>query len=181
MDRSAEPAPLAGNWNFVISLRRSAQAESGAAGSDQAKAPPAGDAAGAPLGDGGFQECSGLDIEMDVTDLQEGGRHDGVIQRVGRGKYGRIVLKRGMFHGADGRVNPEFWNWMQGILTGTRPVRRYDGTIQMLGGDGKTVRATWTFTRGLPAKVAGPQLNAKSGDVAVEELHIAHEGLKLGS
>ena len=31
----------------------------------------------------------------------------------------------------------------------------------------------------LPAKLVGPQLNAKTGDVAIEELHIAHEGLHL--
>jgi len=28
-------------------------------------------------------------------------------------------------------------------------------------------------------KVSGPQLNAKTGEVAIEELHIAHEGLRL--
>ena len=30
-------------------------------------------------------------------------------------------------------------------------------------------------------KVVGPTLNAKTGDIAVEELHIAHEGLRLGA
>jgi hypothetical protein len=35
------------------------------------------------------------------------------------------------------------------------------------------------FERGLPARIAGPQLNAKTGEVAIEELHIAHEGLRL--
>jgi hypothetical protein len=34
--------------------------------------------------------------------------------------------------------------------------------------------------RGLPQKLQGPSLNAKTGDVAMEELHIAHEGLRLG-
>ena len=58
-------------------------------------------------------------------------------------------------------------------------VKRYDGTIQLLSNDGADVLATWTFDRGLPAKVSGPQLNAKTGDIAIEELQIAHEGLRL--
>jgi hypothetical protein len=33
----------------------------------------------------------------------------------------------------------------------------------------------------LPAKIRGPQLNAKTGEIAIEELTIAHEGLRLGA
>jgi phage tail-like protein len=167
---------LAGTFNFVVSLRKSARAASGASGTAGAPASAPGEA----LCGGGFQECTGLEIEMDVQELQEGGRNDGVIRRVGRGKYTNIVLKRGMLYGTDDRVDTALWAWLQGILAGTlRPVPRYDGTIQVLGADGATVLATWTFDRGLPAKVSGPQLNAKSGEIAMEELHIAHEGLRL--
>jgi phage tail-like protein len=78
-----------------------------------------------------------------------------------------------------GAVNSELWGWLQGILSGVRPVVRYDGVIQVLSQDmGRTI-ATWTFDRGLPAKIAGPQLNAKTGEIAIEELTIAHEGLRL--
>ena len=35
------------------------------------------------------------------------------------------------------------------------------------------------FDRGLPSKVTGPALNAKTGEIAIEELHIVHEGLRL--
>jgi phage tail-like protein len=167
---------LAGTFNFVISLSRSGAAESGAAGVRDMRPPPPGDES---LGDGGFQECSGLEIEMDVQELQEGGRNDGVIRRVGHGKYSNLVLKRGMLYGEDNRVNTEIWRWLQGILQGVRPVPRYDGMVQVLAGDHETVLATWVFDRGLPAKVAGPQLNASTGDIAIEELHISHEGLRL--
>jgi len=169
---------LAGTFNFVVSLRRSADVPSGLSGVAGTPAGASEDAK--PLCGGGFQECTGLEIEMDVQELQEGGRNDGVIRRVGRGKYVNIVLKRGMFYeGEPGRVNSALWEWLQGILAGVRPVPRYDGTIQVLGADGATVLATWTFDRGLPARITGPQLNAKTGEVAIEELHIAHEGLRL--
>lgn len=167
---------LAGTFNFWVTLRKSAAIELGSSGVSGVQ--PA-ESSGAALGDGGFQECGGLEIEMDVQELQEGGRNDGMIQRVGRGKYTRIVLKRGMLYGSDSKVNGALWGWLQGILTGTRPVPRYDGTIQLMTHDRAKVLATWTFDRGLPAKITGPQLNAKSGDIAIEELHIAHEGLRL--
>lgn len=167
---------LAGNFNFEISLRRSPQAEAGVVGAPPAGSPSPGDL----LCDGGFQECTGLDIEMDVAELVEGGRNDGIVRRVGRGKYSNIVLKRGMFYGTDNKLNSALWRWMQGILEGTLPVPRYDGQVKLWAADGHTVLATWSFVRGLPQKVAGPSLNAKTGDVAMEELHIAHEGLRLG-
>jgi phage tail-like protein len=171
---------LAGTFNFVVSLRRSADVPSGLAGTERGQGGPASTEPGGLICDGGFQECSGLEIEMDVQELQEGGRNDGVIRRVGRGKYTNLVLKRGMFHGGAGsRVSPTLWEWLQGILRGVRPVMRCDGVVQVLAADRRTVLATWTFSRGLPAKVAGPQLNAKTGEVAIEELHIAHEGLRL--
>jgi phage tail-like protein len=167
---------LAGTFNFYVTLRQSPQAASGASGvGDPVPLNTSGDL----LVDAGFQECTGLELEMDVQELKEGGRNDGVIQRVGAGKYSRITLKRGMLYGEDNKINSELWGWIQGVLTGTRPVRRYDGMIQMMSADLNVVHATWIFERGLPAKIAGPQLNAKTGDIAVEELQIAHEGLRL--
>ena len=133
---------------------------------------------GRGLGDGGFAECSGLDIEMDVQELQEGGRNDGAVRRVGRARHQNIVLRRGMFHPVMGAVNGDLWRWLQDVVAGVRPVRRYDGLIEVMS-VGDVVAARWAFTRGLPAKVAGPQLNARTGEVAIEELHIAHEGLRL--
>lgn len=173
-------AQLLTTFNFRVKLRQSPRAE---AGTPSASTPPSASSSGPQLGEGGFQECSGLDIEMDVAELVEGGRNDGVIQRVGRGKYTRIVLKRGMFIDGTG-ANAAIWRWMMSILSGERPVVRYDGVIEVLDGTGESgdnVVATWTFDRGLPAKVVGPQLNAKTGEIAVEELHIAHEGLKFGA
>jgi len=132
---------------------------------------------GTPLADGAFQECSGLDVELDVQELVEGGRNDGVIRRVGRAKFQPLILKRGMFY-TDDAVNSDLWDWLQDISSGVRPVRRYDGVIEVMS-VGLDVVARWIFERGLPTKLTGPQLNARTGEVAIEELHIAHEGLKL--
>jgi phage tail-like protein len=130
------------------------------------------------LGDGGFQEVSGLEVEMDVSEYEEGGRNDGVVRRVGRAKYQPIVCKRGMFGPSGGGVEPELWQWFQDVVGGVRPVRRYNGTVKVQDQSGST-RATWRFVRAVPAKLVGPQLNAKTGEVAIEEIHLHHEGLFL--
>ncbi|KRB43005.1 phage tail protein [Terrabacter sp. Root181] len=127
--------------------------------------------------DGAFAECTGLDMEMDVGEYVEGGRNNGILQHLGRTKTSRITLRRGMLFPIGGRVNAELWQWFQDVVDGVRPLRRYDGTISILD-DGDRAVATWRFVRGLPAKLVGPQLNAATGAVAIEELQIAHEGLR---
>lgn len=167
-------------FRFEVKLLRSPDVVSGRqqpAGAGAGYTPPRG---AAELGNGAFQECSGLEIEMDIQEYQEGGRNNGTVRRVGRGKYQPVVLKRGMFFskGGAGEANPDLWHWMQRILNGERPVPRYDGIVHVMGAD-NTRRATWMFDRGLPAKIRGPELNARTGEIAIEELTIAHEGLRL--
>lgn len=130
------------------------------------------------LGDGGFQEVTGLEVEMDVADLEEGGRNDAIVRRIGRAKFQALVCKRGMFGPAGGDAEPELWQWFQDIVAGVRPVRRYDGSVRVQDQAGSTM-AVWRFSRAVPSKIVGPQLDAKSGQVAVEELHLSHEGLHL--
>ncbi len=167
-------------FRFKVKLLRSPDIVAGRqqpAGGGTGYAPPTGST---ELGTGGFQECTGLEIEMDIQEYVEGGRNNGTVRRVGRAKYQPLLLRRGMFFRkeGEGRVDPQLWRWMQGILDGERPVARYDGVIHVMGQD-NTVRASWTFDRGLPAKIRGPELNAKTGEIAIEELTIAHEGLRL--
>lgn len=173
-EQAATAAPdLAGSFNFRVKIWKtgtSAPQSTGAGTSPQSRD---------VLGDGAFQECTGLEIEMDVQEHLEGGRNDGVVRLIGRGKYSSLVLKRGMLFPKDGRVNAELWSWMQDVLGGNQPVVRYDGLVEVLDKpDGRTV-TSWSFKRALPQKIRGPELNAKTGDIAIEELHIAHEGLRM--
>lgn len=171
------PPFLVRTFGFRVKLHKSSGNTEGKNDSGRNDAP-----SGTLLGDGAFQECSGLAVEMDVQEYLEGGRNDGVIRRVGRAKYQNIVLKRGMFYDK-GAADSSLWDWLQSIVSGRRPVVRYDGIVEVLSGAAGSdkVVATWVFERGLPAKIAGPTLNAQTGEVAIEELTIAHEGLRLVS
>jgi phage tail-like protein len=132
------------------------------------------------LGTGGFSECSGLTLEADVKEYFEGGFNYGVVRRVGRVKLQPMVLKRGMFLQDDGSTDSTLWDWLSATVYGLLPIPRYDGRVTVRDPSMQRVTATWCFDRGLPVKVAGPSLNAKTGEIAVEELTIAHEGLRLG-
>jgi phage tail-like protein len=35
----------------------------------------------------------------------------------------------------------------------------------------------WELRRCLPVKIRAPELNARASEVAIEELHLAHEGI----
>lgn len=132
------------------------------------------------LGDGGFQECSGLTVDVDLHEVLEGGSNDTTVRRLGRAKHSPIVLKRGMVvPTSGGYADVSLWAWLTALVSGQVPLPRYDGRIEVLDPAFERVVARWTFVRGLPLKVVGPSLNAVSGAVAVEELHIAHEGLLL--
>jgi len=170
----AETDRLLTTFQFSVKLRKSVQIEAGS----NLESIAVNDSAQEVLGDGGFQECSGLEVSMDVHDYNEGGRNDAVIRRVGRAKYSNIVFKRGMFFGDGNAVQRELWEWLQNIVAGRRPVARYDGIIEVKTQARDTV-ATWVFERGLPVRISGPHLNARTGDIAIEELHIAPETLRL--
>ena len=132
------------------------------------------------LGNGAFAECSGLELEADVKEYQEGGFNDGLVRRVGRVKLQPLVLKRGMIVSGEGQyADITFWDWLTRMVSGTLPVWRCDGDIWVGQPTNDRKVAHWSFTRGLPLKVTGPALNAKTGEIAIEELHIAHEGLWL--
>jgi phage tail-like protein len=135
-------------------------------------------ATGALFGDGAFQECSGLEIEQDVQEYLEGGLNDEVVRRVGRAKFQPLVLKRGMLYSKQGQIDGRLWRWIQDVVAGVRPVVRLGGTVQVMS-VGDEVVARWEFWKGLPARLRGPELNAKTGEIAIEELHIAHQGLRL--
>jgi phage tail-like protein len=162
-------------FRFRVSLTLSSSRgpNSQPSGSNRARA------GGQWLADVAFQECSGLELETDLREYLEGGRNDGVVRRVGRVKLQPLVLKRGMVI-QGGRVRPELWAWIQDTVVGRLPIRRYDGLVEVTRpSNGSPAVATWRFVRGLPLKITGPSLNARTGEVAIEELHIAHEGLHL--
>jgi phage tail-like protein len=123
------------------------------------------------IADAGFSEVSGLEATIELKSHAEGGMPEGQRQLLGRTTFGNLILKRGL-----GR-NFELYRWFDSVSRGVRPVARKDAMIELLDGDGTDVVARWYVTRAVPIKMKISDLNAKSGEIAIEEIHLAHEGL----
>lgn len=137
---------------------------------------------------GGFSEISGLEAMMEHKVIKEGGRNYGPAMRAGLTSFGTVVMKRGivrsqhlwrwwsMFAGADGATDPR-----------PTPDNRCDVLIGLISTIGSTdpkkvepkIRVGWRLRNAMPIKFRAGDLNAKGADVAIEELHLVHEGLEM--
>ena len=115
-----------------------------------------------------FTECSGLSSETEVVSYREG--TDMKVRRLpGLTKFTNIVLKLGI------TMDRTLWDWRQSVVNGN--VERRNGSVTLLDAT-HTPIVRWNFFAAWPAKWEGPILNAKSSDVAIETLELAHEGLE---
>ncbi len=119
-----------------------------------------------------FRECSGLDSESTIIEYKEAAKNGvTVIKKVpGDLKWSNIVLKRGITD------LMELWDWRTKIEQGRINESRKNGSI-VLYDQNNSEMARWNFVDAWPSKITGPQLNATSNDIAVEEVTLAHEGL----
>ena len=132
----------------------------------------------APLCDAAFAECDGLEMTMEPKTYQEGGNNLAQIHLAGPVTYGQLTLKRGMTDSFD------LWRWFDRVVEGETGLR-VDGVVLFLGAGPaapsgeEDVRAGFLLSRCLPVKLKAPALNAKEGAVAIEEMQVAYERLRL--
>lgn len=148
------------NHNFIISLLDS----SGASGLFGA----VGMSAIFDVALGGFTECGGLEMSLQIEEFREGGNNGRALKFPTRVTWSNITLKKGVSSGT------ELWDWHYSFAVGRG--RRRDGVIVLLD-DRQVPHNVWFFRRGLPVKYTGPALNAAQSSIAIESLEIAHEGL----
>jgi len=120
---------------------------------------------------GVFTEVSGLQVEMDVMEYQEGGNNGFVHRLPGFTKVSNITLKRGMTKSND------FFKWCISIASGD--LTRRNVSIIMYDAAGEELMH-WDFHNAYPVKWIGPQFRAADATAAIETLELAHEGVKLG-
>jgi phage tail-like protein len=119
---------------------------------------------------GGFNEVSGLDLEVQAIDYRTG-EEDFVPRKLpGIKKLPNIVLKRGIIG------NIELFGWLNSAARGA--VERREGAI-ILRDEQRNEVMRWKFIRGWACKYTGPSLKGDSNAVAVEAIEIAHEGLEV--
>lgn len=120
---------------------------------------------------GSFQEVSGLGSENEVVEYKASGeKGQYVIMKVpGRLSWNNITLKRGITDAMD------LWEWRRTVEEGKIEEARKNGSVVMYDQNGHEI-ARWNFTNAWPCKLTGPSADAKSNEVAIEELEIVVEG-----
>ncbi len=119
----------------------------------------------------GCSEIGGLSGETNIIEYRTGDEPARPRKLPGQAKYANINLKRGFT--PNGK---EFWNWRLGVIQGK--TKRYSGTIT-LRDEAQKAALTWHFFEAWPSKWAGPAMNAKNNDVAIEEMELAVEEVEL--
>jgi len=120
-----------------------------------------------------FSEVDGLEMTMEPKTIREGGNNTVAIHFVGPVSYGQLTLKRGMTN------NFDLWKWFARVNSpGSRGVRS-KVEIVIVSSDGKTEDARFIAEGCLPTKLKAPVLNAKEGQVAIEEMQLVYQSLTL--
>lgn len=117
-----------------------------------------------------FTECSGLGVKVKKDNYFEGGVNKEQRVLLGQAEYTDVTLKRGITDSLT------FWDWLQTVLT-ERPERRNINII-VFNQAGETMQC-WTLIGAVPVGWKAPSLQADGSTLAVEELTLAYESLKI--
>ena len=121
----------------------------------------------------GFQEVSGLGIEITVAEYRNGNERNNAPRKItGTYKVPDVTLKRGVIGSLD------LYDWLNEVRNGSQQALR-DVRVQLQSEDRNTVAQEWKLADARPIKYTGPSLNGKGTDVAVEELVLACERIEI--
>jgi phage tail-like protein len=123
----------------------------------------------------GFQEVSGLGIEVSIAEHRAGNFKDNTPQKItGNFKVPDVTLKRGLIGDP-----ATLFGWMKAVRDGQQNQLK-TVTIQLMSEDHNTTPVQqWKLTNARPMKYTGPALTGKGTDIAIEELVLASERIDV--
>lgn len=121
----------------------------------------------------GFEECSSIGMEVAVVEYRNGNDKENDVRKItGLCKCNDVTLKRGVI----GSLS--LYEWINDIRNGNQNASR-TVVIQLQNEDHTEVVLTWKLLRARIIKHATGPLNAKSSQVAMEEIVLAYERLEM--
>jgi len=119
-----------------------------------------------------FSEVSGLNVETEIIEYRDGeSRNFSTLKMPGMKKFGSITLKRGSIP-----EDNSLFDWWNTVNLNT--IERKAVTISLLNEKHKPV-ITWKVNNAFPTKIDSGTLNAKTNEVLIETLELAHEGITI--
>jgi phage tail-like protein len=121
----------------------------------------------------GFQEVSAISTEVAVSEYRNGNSKENSVRKItGLNKASDVTLKRGLIGSLD------LYKWLDDIRNGNQNALR-TVTIELQNEDHSEVVQTWKLMRARIIKHSSGPFNARSSEVAIEEMVLAYERLEL--
>jgi phage tail-like protein len=121
---------------------------------------------------GGFQEISGIGMEVTVSEYRNGNDVDNGVRKItGLNKASDVTLKRGIIGALP------LYKWLDDIRNGNQKAYR-DVTVILQSENHQPV-LEWDLIRARVTKCTWGPFNAKGNDVAIEEMVLAYERLEM--
>jgi len=120
----------------------------------------------------GFSDVSGLGNEIAYAEYRNGNEVFNTVRKVANTfKNDDVTLKRGLIGSTD------LFEWLKRVREGDHEPRQV--TITLLD-EARQAVVSFRLRNAQPKKWVGPTLAAKGGgEVAMEELHLVHEGVEV--
>ena len=120
---------------------------------------------------GGFSDVSGLGVDVSYSEYRNGNERFNTVRKVpNTHKLDDVTLKRGLVGSTD------LFEWLKTVRDGGHDPRNV--TITLLD-EARNPVAIFRLKNVQPKKSVLPTLAAKGGgEVAMEELHLVHEGIE---
>ena len=131
--------------------------------------------------DGSFQEVSGLEVEMEVEDIIEGGNNNYKHRLPVRTSFKNLTLKRGLVTDTG---QTELIEWVRNnLLSETNldePIETRDLIIDLYNPSGDIVMS-WLVNGAYPVKWSVSNFNSQENSLTIETLELAFRDFKLES
>ncbi len=143
--------------------------------------------AASQVDEAGFQEVSGLSVEMETETYREGGQNLYAHKLPTGVKGGTLVLKRGYVS----KEQP-LYQWCAQVLTGglNAPIKPATFNLQLLtaqddeassAGASGDILKSWTFLSAWPTKWEVSGFNSKENQVLLESLELSYNTVSITS
>ncbi len=123
-------------------------------------------------GNTGFQEVIGLEIELQVLEYRDGSAPEYTNRKLpGLHSFKNVILRRGLVKG-----DYDCYSWITSAQLSS--IDRRLVTVVLMD-DKQTPAYTWTLANAWPCRLTYYPLSAQNGQVMIEEIELAHEGMTV--
>lgn len=121
-----------------------------------------------------FAEVSGLDVEIEIEAVVEGGENTFVHRLPKAAKHSNLVLKRGIAAASSGLVR-----WCKEVLEGglVKKIEPRSILVSLCDQNGVPIRS-WAFSNAYPVKWSTGGLDASKNAIAIETIEFAYNSVR---